>query len=182
MLEQLEDMKRKHHQELLELEQRVLASRSSSPTEQVSHISMGTDVGRSPPGSSVYEQVTRLEIAVASLDKQVSESTSMVNQNASSAAALRSLVEEVFEKCDTVQEATNREFSRYQEEEMKRNRDVQEKYEQLRLGYQASETKIIARCSETDENVARVSKDTRKYTSKVTVLLCSCSPARASLC
>ena len=182
MLEQLEDMKRKHRQELLELEQRVLAARSSSPTEQVSHFSKGTGAGRSPPGSSMYEQVTRLEIAVSSLDKQVAESTSMVNENASSAAALRSLVEEVFEKCDTVQQATNREINRFQEEALKRNRDVQEKYEQLRLGYEASETKIIARCSETDENVARVCKDTRKYTSKVTIFLCSCSPARFPLC
>ncbi len=143
IFEQLESLRKKHQQEVLELEQRVLtAAKEAVSCGDTKRVHGTTPTGYGSASSEMREAVTRLEVAVAALQREVSETSEATSQSEASSAALKALVEELFEKCDAVQHATI-------------------------AGAESLEKKILERCHEADEAIARISKDMRKTSAKV---------------
>jgi hypothetical protein len=78
-------------------------------------------------------------------------------------------MEDMFDKCDSVQQTVSRDLARYQEEALKREQGIVTRCEELERGLQ----KLTCRHSEADDDYARLSKDLRKTISKVFSENCS---------
>ena len=78
-------------------------------------------------------------------------------------------MEDMFDKCDSVQQTVSRDLARYQEEALKREQGVVARCEELERGLQ----KFTRRHSEADDSHARLSKDLHKTISKVFSEKCS---------
>jgi hypothetical protein len=165
LLEQFESFKKKHQEDLLKVEQRA----DNAPKGRGSHQqARKSSVDHSQDGNS-REGVKHLESAMATLERQMSETAALTSESSSSASALKVLMEEMFDKCDSVQQTVSRDLARYQEEALKREQGVVARCEELERGLQ----KFTRRHSEADDSHARLSKDLHKTISKVFSEKCS---------
>jgi hypothetical protein len=165
LLEQFESFKKTHREDLLMLEQRA----DNAPKESGSHQQpRKSSVDHSQDGNT-REGVKNLESALATLERQMSETAALTSESSSSASTLKVLMEEMFFKCDVAQQTVSRDLARYQEEALKREQGIVTRCEELERGLQ----KLTCRHSEADDNYARLSKDLRKTISKVFSEKCS---------
>jgi hypothetical protein len=161
LLEQFESFKKKHQEDLLKVEQRADNAPKGSGSHQQARKS---SVDHSQDGNS-REGVKHLESAVATLERQMSGTAALTSESSSSASALKVLMEDMFDKCDSVQQTVSRDLARYQEEALKREQGVVARCEELE--------RALQKFTEADDSHARFSKDLRKTISKVFSENCS---------
>ena len=166
LLEQFESFKKKHQEDLLKLEQIADNAPKGSGSHQQAR---KASVDHSQDGNNSREGVKHLESAVATLERQMSETAALTSESSSSASARKVLVEEMFDKCDRVQQTVSRDLARYQEEALRREQGVVARCEELDRGLQ----KFTCRHSEAEDSHARLSKDLNKTISKVFSEKCS---------
>jgi hypothetical protein len=166
LLEQLEDLKQTQRQDILDLQKRV---------EPISRAAFHAEASPSSPLGKKSEQllintcatVTRLDAAVLTLQRQGTECAAAATESKASTTALRSLVQEMFEKSDAVQQASARDLAQHLDDSLVREKRMLKRFEELEQGFAGLEKRISSHYLETDEAVARTAKETRKACSKV---------------
>jgi len=177
LLEQLEDLKQFQRQELLELEQRlngapvgvVLPASSSDGTVGDGTCPDAVPKSQERLDSSSRQDVTRLEALVATLQRQVLETDAAASEGSSCATALKALVQEVYEKCDAVQQSASKDLADHKEESLRCQHTLLTRCDSVERSAEAVEKKMSLYHLEVDENVGRVHKQLINVSTKVLV-------------
>jgi len=169
LLEHFESFKKKHREDLLKLEQRASGAPKGSGKDQLASKASADEAH----DGSARESVKHLELAVATLERQMTETAALANESTSSVSALKSLVEEVFEKCDAVQQTVSTGLAHCQDEAVKQEQGLIARCEELERGMESLDRKLTTRHSEADDSHARLCKDFHKTVSKVYPEKCS---------
>jgi len=155
VLEKMEGIKQE--QPKLETEQNMATSGNKYKTEVEALVQINNN--------GLQVAVTTLERQMADMAVVTAEHDSSFAEHDSSIAALRSLIDQVFEKCDALQKTASRDFAG--EDLCLVKSIIMARCEKVEHRTEALERIIASQCLDSDASAARASKDVREVCVKV---------------